>query len=93
MTIMTTDGENGDVWTLASAKSHLSDVVDRARDRGPQLITRRGQAAAVVVSHDEWLRKTQRPGTLAEFFAASPLRDAPDLVIERLPERAEPPVL
>jgi prevent-host-death family protein len=93
MTIMTTDGENDDVWTLASAKSHLSDVVNRARDRGPQFITRRGQAAAVVVSHDEWLRKTQRAGTLAEFFAASPLRDAPDLVIERLPERAEPPVL
>ena len=30
--------------------------------------------AAVVVSAEEWARKTRRVGNLAEFFAASPLR-------------------
>jgi hypothetical protein len=28
---------------------------------------------AVVVSAEEWERKTRRPGNLAEFFAESPL--------------------
>jgi prevent-host-death family protein len=81
------------VWTLASAKSRLSEVVDRARSRGPQFITKHGQSTAVVISHDEWQRKTHRVGTLAEFFASSPLRDAPELVIERAPDHAQPPAL
>jgi PHD/YefM family antitoxin component YafN of YafNO toxin-antitoxin module len=37
-------------------------------------VTRHGRAAAVVVAAEEWERKTKRTGTLAEFFAASPLR-------------------
>jgi PHD/YefM family antitoxin component YafN of YafNO toxin-antitoxin module len=42
--------------------------------RGPQKITRNGRKAVVVVSAEEWERKTKRMGTLAEFFAGSPLR-------------------
>ncbi len=36
----------------------------------------------VLVSFDEWERKTKRTGNLAEFFAGSPLRES-DLVVER----------
>ncbi|MBV9112821.1 MAG: type II toxin-antitoxin system Phd/YefM family antitoxin [Hyphomicrobiales bacterium] len=68
-------------WTLANAKSHLSEVVDRAQ-RGPQIITRHGKPRAVIVSTKEWARKTARRGTLAEFLLASPLRHA-DLDLER----------
>jgi prevent-host-death family protein len=93
MTIVTNDPTASDVWTVAGAKSRLSEVIERARARGPQFITTRGRPTAVVVSHDEWQRKTQRLGTLAEFFATSPLRDVPELVIERSSERAEPPTL
>ena len=42
--------------------------------RGPQNIIRNGRKAVVVVSAEEWERKTKRMGTLAEFFANSPLR-------------------
>ena len=49
---------------------------------GPQTITRNGKATAVVVSFDEWSRKTSRKGTLAEFLLASPLRGA-DLDLDR----------
>jgi hypothetical protein len=35
------------------------------------------------VSAEEWQRKTRRSGSVAEFFAESPLRGAP-LKIERL---------
>jgi prevent-host-death family protein len=61
-------------WTVAKAKAKLSEVIQRAAKEGPQKITRHGEAAAVVVSAEEWARKTKRKGNLAEFFASSPLR-------------------
>lgn len=71
------------VWTLADAKAHLSEVVESALKKGPQVITRHGRKAVVVVAAEEWERKTQRKGTLADFFEASPLRES-GLEIERL---------
>ena len=77
----------GGTWTLAVAKARLSEVVDRAQ-AGPQTITRNGKPRAVIVSAEEWARKTVRKGTLAEFLLASPLRGADldldlDLDLER----------
>ena len=63
-------------WTLAEAKGKFSQVINRAISSGPQSITRNGHLAAVIVSAEEWERKTRRAGNLAEFFAASPLRDS-----------------
>jgi prevent-host-death family protein len=63
-----------ETWTVAQAKAKFSELVERARDSGPQLITKNGRKAAVVVSAEEWDRRTRRAGTLAEFFAQSPLR-------------------
>ncbi|MGH7125720.1 MAG: type II toxin-antitoxin system Phd/YefM family antitoxin [Stellaceae bacterium] len=71
-----------ETWTIAEAKARFSEVVDEALARGPQTITRHGRKTAVVVSADEWERKTRRVGTLAEFFAASPLRGS-DLKVRR----------
>jgi prevent-host-death family protein len=70
-------------WTVASAKAHFSDVLERARLHGPQTITRHGRPTAVIVAAEEWERKTRRSGSLADFFATSPLRGAADLIIER----------
>jgi hypothetical protein len=39
-----------------------------------------------MVSYEEWERKTKRVGNLAEFFAASPLRQA-EISLDRLPEK------
>lgn len=72
-----------DSWTVAAAKAKLSEVIDRALSDGPQSITRNGRKAVVVVSSEEWERKTQRTGNLAEFFARSPLRGS-KLKIDRL---------
>ena len=70
-------------WTLADAKAKLSEVVSRAASDRPQTITRNGMPAVVVVSVEEWARKTNRRGTLAEFLLASPLRGA-DLDLDRV---------
>jgi len=60
-------------WTVAQAKAKFSEVLHRAMAEGPQTITRHGRTAAVVVDAEEWNRKTKRVGTLADFFASSPL--------------------
>lgn len=73
-------------WTVAQAKARFSEVLDRAQD-GPQTITRNGRKTAVVVGAEEWEKKTARRGTLAEFFAASPLRTS-GLKVKRLAGRA-----
>jgi prevent-host-death family protein len=85
MTRMTTihrQGHERGTWAVAEAKARFSEVIDRALAGGPQTITRNGQKAVVVVSAEEWQRKTKRKGNLAEFFAASPLRGS-DLKIRR----------
>lgn len=69
-------------WTVANAKARLSEVLDKARDEGPQFITRNGKQTAVVVSVAEWERKTKRKGTLADFLMDSPLRGS-GIEIER----------
>jgi prevent-host-death family protein len=62
------------IWTVAQAKAKFSEVIDRAMSEGPQTVTRKGRTAVVVVDAEEWNRKTKRVGTLADFFASSPLR-------------------
>lgn len=63
-------------WQLQEAKSKLSEVVDDAINDGPQVITRRGVAVAVVLSSGEYRRLTRRQQGLVAFFRASPLVDA-----------------
>ena len=71
-------------WTVAGAKAKLSEVIERAQST-PQTITRNGKPSVVVVSADEWQRKTARKGSLATFLLESPLRGA-DLKLERQPD-------
>ena len=69
-------------WTVAEAKARFSDLVEKAKSQGPQTITRHGKFAAVLVSAEEWMRRSQRSGTLAEFLSQSPLAGS-GLKIER----------
>ena len=80
-------GMGAQTWTVAEAKAKFSEIIHRAVSEGPQTITRKGRTAAVVVGAEEWQRKTQRAGNLAEFFAGSPLRGS-HLKVRRL--KAQP---
>jgi prevent-host-death family protein len=52
-------------WPIAEAKARLSEVIDRARRAGPPVISlQNGRITAVVVSIEEWERKTTRSGWL-----------------------------
>ena len=74
-------------WSVVDAKARLSELLDHAISDGPQAITRRGREIAVVVSAEEWHKKTSRVGSLAEFLASSPLRNS-ELGVGRVDARA-----
>lgn len=63
-------------WQLQDAKNRLSELVRKARQDGPQVITLHGRDAAVVVSAREYQRMARPKGTLVEFVRKSPLADA-----------------
>lgn len=73
-------------WSVANAKARFSELVERARTEGPQTVTRNGREAVVVVSAEEWQRRTKPAGNLADFFANSPLRGS-GLKLERHDEQ------
>jgi prevent-host-death family protein len=62
-------------WPIKDARARFSDLVDRALTEGPQVVTRNGRKAVVVVSAEEWERRNRRRGDLVDFFANSPLRE------------------
>jgi len=60
-------------WQLHDAKNRLSELVRKAREEGPQVITLRGRDAVVVVSAREFGKLSRPRGSLVDFFRKSPL--------------------
>ena len=72
------------IWKLTEARKKLSQVVDEAMHRGPQIITRRGMEVAVVLSCDEYRKLAASQEKLSDFFRRSPLAEVDiDLVRDR----------
>lgn len=46
-------------WPVQEAKARFSELLDVAATEGPQVVTKRGREAAVVISIDEWRRMQQ----------------------------------
>jgi antitoxin Phd len=66
----------GGPWQLQTAKARFSEVFRLARTEGPQLITRQGKEAVVVLPVEEFKRLSARrsqPDNLADFLLQSPL--------------------
>lgn len=60
-------------WQLREAKQRLSEVVRRALEEGPQVVTRHGGEAVVVISMQEFERLRRGRPDFKDF-----LRQAPD---------------
>ena len=43
-------------WPVQDAKARFSEFLERCLAEGPQMVTRRGAEAAVLVRVDEWRR-------------------------------------
>lgn len=62
-------------WQLQEAKARFSEVVRRATNEGPQVVTVRGEPAAVVVSARDFRRLDRAHPTFAEHLLAGPKVD------------------
>jgi antitoxin Phd len=62
------------VWQVQDAKARFSELLELALKKGPQVVTRRGVEAAVLVPIDEWrrLQKSARPGLKALLLGPGP---------------------
>ena len=65
-----------DRWQLQDAKNRFSELVDTVLRAGPQMVTRRGEDAVVVIPAAAYRDLARPKGSLLEFFANSPLRGA-----------------
>jgi len=66
-------------WQLQAAKQHFSELVERARRDGPQVVTKHGKEAVVVVSVEEYERLRGGGPNLVEFIRSAPDFDTLDL--------------
>jgi prevent-host-death family protein len=59
-------------WQLQTAKARFSELVQKAIDEGPQIVTRRGKPSVVVLALQEYERLRQRKPSLKEVLMSGP---------------------
>lgn len=69
-------------WQIQEARNKLSKVIEEALHSGPQIITRRGEKTAVLLSFEEYRRLVLFQKKLSQFFRESPLVEV-ELDLER----------
>jgi antitoxin Phd len=69
------------VWQIQHAKARLSEVIDLARNEGPQTITRHGAERAVVLSIENYRALIAQRLDFKEYLLGGPKVD--DFSIER----------
>jgi antitoxin Phd len=77
-------------WPVQDAKARFSELLDTCLREGPQLVTRRGTDAAVLVPMREWqrLREAARPSLKELLLAEDARAEIPVPVRGRLRRRA-----
>ncbi len=82
------------VWPVQDAKARFSEMLEQCLREGPQLVTRRGAEAAVLVPVEQWnrLSGTARP-TLKALLLADEGRGVLPVPPRGQRRRRLPPVL
>lgn len=80
------------VWQVQDAKARFSEMLERAIADGPQIVTKRGKEAAVLLSAEEWrsLEARARP-SLKELLLSDEAR-TDDLIPRRRRIKLRPTV-
>jgi len=73
------------LWQLQEAKNKFSHLVDKAKNSGPQIVTKHGEEAVVILSIAEYKKLLKPKLNIVQFFKKSPLA-ANDLDFERSKE-------
>jgi len=81
------------VWELQEAKNKFCRLVEKARKNGPQIVTKHGREAVVVLSFEEYQKMVSPGCDLIEFFDKSPLKqrdiDFSTLRSKEMPRKVE----
>lgn len=79
-------------WQVQDAKARFSELLDTALKKGPQVVTRRGIEAAVLVPIEEWkrLQRSSRPSVKALLLGPGPRFE--NLIPDRCKLRRRKPV-
>ncbi len=72
------EGDQTNKWQLQEAKARFSALVEDTLENGPQIVTKRGIEAVVVVPYQQWLeleesgksKARQKPRTLKDWILA-----------------------
>jgi antitoxin Phd len=64
------------VWQVQEAKTRLSEVIEEADRKGPQIITRHGSERAVVLSIRDYRALTAHKPDLREYLLGGPKVDS-----------------
>ncbi|MSO99887.1 MAG: type II toxin-antitoxin system Phd/YefM family antitoxin [Acetobacteraceae bacterium] len=62
------------IWPVQDAKARFSEMLDNCLTDGPQVISRRGVDAAVLVPIDQWRRLKGNTPTLKELLLSGHAR-------------------
>jgi len=64
------------LWQVQEAKTRLSEVIEDAHNKGPQIITRHGAERAVVLSMDDYRALTAHQPDLKAYLLGGPKLDS-----------------
>ena len=79
-------------WAVQDAKAHFSEFLQASLSEGPQLVTRHGKEAAVLVPVEQWRllnAQASRPGLKALLLVDHPRVELP--ILERGLKRRRTP--
>jgi len=74
------------IWQIQDAKNKFSQVIGEALKNGPQIVTKHGEATAVILSVQDFKKLQQNRSSITEFFQSSPLVGV-ELEIDRIKDR------
>jgi antitoxin Phd len=81
-----------DSWTVQDAKARFSEFLQSSLSSGPQMVTRRGQQAAVLVSIQQWQQlQSHIAPSLKSVLLEPAARD--DLLLPQRGQSASRPIL
>lgn len=75
-------------WQVQEAKQRFSELVRRATDEGPQVVTRHGRDVVVVLAADEYRRTKGASPSFRDFLRGAPDWSALDIRRDAAPARA-----
>lgn len=73
-------------WQLQEAKNKFSSLVELAQENSPQIVTKHGKDAVVIISIEEYKKLTKPENNIVEFFQKSPLAKE-ELILTRSKEK------